>query len=62
MNLVQGYSTSERNTVALCTSPEGMTRLEHEQSFPKGDTTYLLIVGSIKQVHMKSVSGRSLDQ
>lgn len=45
-----------------CTSPEGMTRLEHEQSFPKGDTTYLLIVGSIKQVHMKSVSGRSLDQ
>jgi hypothetical protein len=41
MNLVQDHSTEDETLLHYCTPHECIIIPEHEQSFPKGDTTYL---------------------
>lgn len=67
--LVQDHSTEDETLLHYCTSHECITRPEHEQSFPKGDTTYLPI-GAIDRTSTHEIddgigstySGRPLDQ
>jgi hypothetical protein len=53
MNLVQDHSTEDETLLHYCTPHECIIIPEHEQSFPKGDTTYLPTVRLIEQAHMK---------
>jgi hypothetical protein len=54
MNLVQDHSTEDETLLHYCTPHECIIIPEHEQSFPKGDTTYLPTVRLIEQAHMKT--------
>jgi hypothetical protein len=55
MNLVQDHSTEDETLLHYCTPHECIIIPEHEQSFPKGDTTYLPTVRLIEQAHMKLI-------